>query len=149
MRILILLCTFTFINAQIITGKVIGVMDGDTIKILTTNKDQYKIRLSDIDAPEKRQAYGKKSKWFLSDLIYRQTVTVQYSKRDRYDRIIGRVYLDNMDINKEMVRAGYAWVYRRYSKDTSLILLEDHARAQQLGLWKGNNPIYPSDFRRR
>lgn len=148
MKILIFLCVTVVLNAQILQGKVIGVMDGDTIKILTSNKKQYKIRLSNIDAPEKRQAYGNKSKWFLSDLIYRKNVTVQYSKRDRYGRVIGRVYLGNMDINKEMVQNGYAWVYRRYSKDTTLIRLEDYARSNQVGLWKDSNPIYPSTFRR-
>ena len=118
------------------------------VPLLICNQ-QYKIRLSDIDAPEKKQPYGKAAKWFLSDLIYKKIVTVQFTKKDRYKRIIGRVYLDNIDINKELVRSGYAWVYRRYSKNAALMHLEENARAKKIGLWKDDNPIYPSDFRHK
>ena len=145
--VLFVLC-FDLLFGQILEGKVIGVMDGDTIKILAAGNKQFKIRLSDIDAPEKKQAFGNRAKWFLSDLIYRKIVTVQFSKKDRYKRIIGRVYLDDIDVNKELVRQGYAWVYRKYSKDRTLLRLEEYARSNRLGLWRDFDAVEPYIFRK-
>jgi len=143
---------FVFVSVllfgQMLQGKVVGVMDGDTIKILAAGNKQFKIRLSDIDAPEKKQAFGNKAKWFLSDLVYRKNVTVQFSKKDRYKRIIGRVYVGNMDVNKELVEQGYAWVYRKYSKDSTLLRLENYARSNRLGLWRNYDAVEPSVFRK-
>ena len=98
-------------------GKVVKVSDGDTITILTSDKTQYKIRLNDIDAPEKKQAFGNKSKDNLAKYIAGKTVKVEYKSTDKYKRILGTIYYNNIDINLQQVKDGYAWVYKKYSKN--------------------------------
>ena len=120
--------------AAAITGKVIGIADGDTVTILTDNK-QTKIRLAEIDTPEKNQPYGKKAKKALSDFIFGKTVRIEVDTIDRYGRTVGKIFLDNLNINREMVRGGHAWVYRRYTKDDILLKLEEYAKQNMLGLW--------------
>lgn len=90
-------------------GKVIAVIDGDTIKILTSDKKQVKIRLAQIDAPEKSQDYGNKSKQSLSDMVFGKQVKVVQEDTDKYGRAAGRVYLNNLDVNAEQVKRGYTW----------------------------------------
>lgn len=126
---------FSVSYAETIIGKVVGVSDGDTITILDSEKKQTKIRLNEIDTPESGQPYGNKSKQELSDLIYGKTVKVITNKKDRYGRTLGRVYLDELDVNSELIKRGAAWVYRQYSKDKSLLLLESEAQSKKLGLW--------------
>lgn len=145
---LILITSIFSGTPEIISGKVVGVIDGDTIKVITLQKDLFKIRLAEIDAPEKKQAYGKKAKWYLSDLIYGKFVTVRITTKDHYGRYIGTVYLGNENINFKMVQNGYAWVYKRYMKTSSLIGWENVARANKLGLWKDNYAIAPWEFRK-
>lgn len=116
-------------------GKVVGISDGDTITILDSDKKMRKIRLDEIDAPESSQPYGNKSKKELSDLIYGKTVSVLTYSEDKYGRAIGKVFLNNLNVNSELIRLGAAWVYRKYSKDESLIKLELEAKSRQLGLW--------------
>jgi endonuclease YncB( thermonuclease family) len=99
-------------------GKVVKIADGDTITVLL-DKTQHKIRLEGIDAPEKGQAYGTKARQALADKVFGETVRVDWKKRDRYGRIIGRVYLGNRDIALEMVKDGFAWHYKRYSKEAA------------------------------
>ncbi len=94
---------------EVLKGKVVGVSDGDTITILDSAKDQHKIRLTGIDAPEKAQAFGQASKKSLSDLIFNKEVEVVWVKHDRYQRIIGKVVLNGEDICLEQVRRGMAW----------------------------------------
>ena len=120
--------------ADTYTGKVIGITDGDTLTVLKDNK-QYKIRLAEIDTPEKDQPYGNKAKQALSDFVFGKSVRIEVETTDRYGRTVGKVYLGDMDINAELVRNGYAWVYRRYAKDKILYDLETEARENQLGLW--------------
>lgn len=126
---------FSFSYAETLVGKVVGVSDGDTITILDSDKKQTKVRLNEIDTPESGQPYGNKAKQELSDLIYGKTVTVITNSKDRYGRTLGRVYLDDLDINSELIKRGSAWVYRQYSKDEKLLLLENEAKSQKLGLW--------------
>ena len=116
------------------TGKVIGVTDGDTIKILV-DRTQHKIRLAEIDTPEKGQPYGKKAKQALSRLVFGKTVNVEQKDIDRYGRIVGRVYVDGVDVNAEMIRGGHAWVYRKYATDQTLYAIEDDAKRDRRGLW--------------
>ena len=97
-----------------VTGKVIRVADGDTITILDPSNTQLKIRLNKIDAPEKSQAFGQRSKQHLSDIVFGRSVTVTWDETDRYGRILGTVWLDGRDINLQMVRDGFAWHYKRY-----------------------------------
>ncbi|MBN2769039.1 MAG: thermonuclease family protein [Campylobacterales bacterium] len=147
----IIFCGVQFVyglSSTQITGKVVGVMDGDTIKVLTIHKDLYKIRLANIDAPEKRQSYGQKSKWYLSDLIYGKFVLVRISKKDRYGRYIGTVYLNRENINLKMVEHGYAWAYRKYLNDRSFITYENYAKNNHLGLWADQDPLPPEEFRK-
>jgi len=128
------------------TGKVVAVADGDTITVLR-DKEQVKVRLAEIDAPEKAQPFGNKSKQALSALVYGKAVLVVEQGHDRYKRTIGRVYQDDVDVNAEQVKQGMAWVYRKYSKDVSLLPLENEAKAQRLGLWVDSEPVPPWEWR--
>ena len=133
----IFLCFFVLTStsfAENLTGKVISIADGDTVTIVNNNQ-QTKIRLAEIDTPEKRQPYGKKAKKALSDFIFNKEVEVEVATIDRYGRTVGKIFLDNLNINKEMVKAGHAWVYVKYAKDKTLFALEKNAKENQLGLW--------------
>ena len=140
---------YTQSYADILTGKVVSVTDGDTIKVLTKNKTLYKIRLNGIDAPERSQAFGKKSKANLSQLVATRIVDVQYKKTDMYGRILGTVFVDNNDINLRQIEDGYAWVYRRYCKRADYYKAEESARNRKLGLWYDKYPIPPWEYRKR
>lgn len=129
------------------TGEVVGVADGDTITVLRDN-EQVKVRLAEIDAPEKAQPFGNKSKQALSALVHGKAVLVVEQGNDRYKRTIGRVYQGDVDVNAEQIKRGMAWVYRKYSKDVSLLPLEDEAKAQRLGLWGDGEPVPPWEWRK-
>lgn len=131
----VLLGLATSARAENFAGQVIAVSDGDTIRVLTADKTEVKIRLTDIDAPEKDQPYGEKSKQALSKAVFKKIVAIESAGKDRYGRTLGRVMIGSREINAEMVATGNAWVYRKYSKDPQLINLEDVARSKKLGLW--------------
>ena len=125
----------TTLRAQTLTGKVIGIADGDTFTLLTAQKEQKKIRLAEIDCPESGQPYGKKAKEILSQLIFSKEVRVVQTDLDHYGRIVARIYQGTTDINAEMIRQGAAWVYREYARDQTLYTLEEDAKAAKAGLW--------------
>lgn len=129
-----------------ISGKVVSIHDGDTITILQ-DKQQIKVRLFGIDAPELKQPYGKKSKQFLANLIAGEVVEVDENGKDRYKRTIGTIYLNGTDINAQMVANGYAWAYRKFSKKYAP--QESQAKKQRLGLWQGKESIPPWEWRKR
>ena len=129
------------------TGRIVSVLDGDTIEVLH-NTHPERIRLSGIDCPEKRQAYGKKAKQFTSALAYGKEVTVQVLRKDRHGRTVGDVVLtDGTNVSRELIKAGLAWWYRQYSKDASLGVLEEDARQAKRGLWADPNPVPPWEVR--
>ncbi len=129
------------------TGRVVGVADGDTITVLHNGKGE-RIRLHGIDCPEKRQAFGKRAKQLTSNLVFGKTVTVQPVDRDRYGRTVGVVLLpDGRSLNHELVRAGLAWMYRRYTNDQSLSDLEEEARVARRGLWDDPHAVPPWEWR--
>jgi len=135
-------------GAESFSGKVVGVSDGDTISVMCDG-EAVKVRLSGIDCPEKKQAYGERAKQFTSDLAFGKTVTVSYSKKDRYGRVLGVVELPGGRVlNEELLRAGYAWHYTRYSKDRTLAELEEEARKARRGLWRDPDPVPPWEFRK-
>lgn len=129
-----------------LSGKVVSIHDGDTITVLQ-GKQQVKIRLYGIDAPELKQPYGKKSKQFLANLIAGEVVEVEENGKDRYKRTIGTVYLGGADINAQMVANGYAWAYRKFSKKYTP--QESQAKKQGLGLWRDKEPAPPWEWRKR
>jgi endonuclease YncB( thermonuclease family) len=117
-------------------GRVVGVHDGDTFTLLQDGNQQTRVRLAEIDAPESKQPYGNKAKQELSSLIFGKTVTVTIQDTDRYGRTVGRVFINSLDVNAEMIRRGAAWVYRKYAKDQTLFPLEAQAKQEKRGLWK-------------
>jgi endonuclease YncB( thermonuclease family) len=121
--------------AQPLVGKVVAVTDGDTIKVLTPKRVLIKVRLVEIDAPEKGQPWGKRSKEALSDLVFSRDVRIVAKGTDRYGRLLGRVYVGSSDVNAELIRQGAAWAYREYLTDRSLLRLESQARSARRGLW--------------
>lgn len=145
--LLIILSSYSF-SFELI-GKVIKVSDGDTVTILTQDKIQHKIRLNDIDAPEKKQSFGNKSKDNLDKYIAGKTVTVQYKLKDKYKRILGTIYYNNKDINLQQVKDGYAWVYKKYSKNPIYYGAEKVARENKKGLWIDKNTVAPWEFRKK
>ncbi|WP_458098151.1 thermonuclease family protein [Roseomonas sp. WA12] len=118
-----------------LTGRVVGLSDGDTITVLTAERRQVRIRLGEIDTPESRQPYGARAQQALSELVFGKDVRVVVQDTDRYGRIVGRVYAGTVDANAEMVRQGAAWVYRQYSRDAALLQLEAEAKTARRGLW--------------
>jgi endonuclease YncB( thermonuclease family) len=132
------------------TVKVIGVSDGDTFTGLTADNRQVRCRIYGIDAPEKNQDFGNRSKQTLSDFIFNREVTIKIRDKDRYQRAIVWVCTpDGKDVSAEMLKSGMAWHYKQYSKDRDYAELENEARQRKTGLWAGNNPIAPWEFRRK
>lgn len=135
------------VGAETLEGRVVGVHDGDTVTLLTTEKRQFKIRLAQIDAPESRQAFGQRSKQSLSDLVFNKTIRVEKETTDKYGRLVGTLYVDGLDVNREQVHRGMAWAYRQYLHDPSLIEVEAEARKARTGLWADANPMPPWEYR--
>jgi len=148
------LCLFSVgIQAESITGRVVGVSDGDTITLLGEDNTQYKVRLAGIDAPEKKQAFGNASKKSLSDLVFSKQVVANWSKKDRYGRLIAKVVFNNSDINLMQIQRGMAWFYSKYKyeliQEDRIEYLQAHenARNKKVGLWADSLPEAPWDFR--
>lgn len=131
-------------------GKVIKIVDGDTLDILNAVNETFRIRLEGIDTPEKGQPYGKNADELLGQLTFGQTVEVKEVGTDRYGRILGRVFVDGVDVNHALVTAGLAWHYVKYSDDESLAEAELEARAAKIGIWSEDapKPIAPWDWRK-
>lgn len=155
--------------ADTLVGRVVKIADGDTITLLTESKSEQRVRLAGIDAPESHQAFGSKSKSNLSAMVFDQYVTVEYSKHDRYNRIVGKVLAAapgsscqfnekcsrTVDVNLEQVKSGMAWWYRHYADEqpaedrSRYEAAEFQAKAMRNGLWSDTNPVPPWDFRRK
>ena len=152
--IFILFLTFN-LNAATLQGKVVNVADGDTLTVLDDKKTQHKIRLQGIDAPEKSQPFGQKSKQSLSQLVHSKMVTVEFEKKDKYGRTVGKVLLNDTDVCLEQIKLGMAWHYKKYASEQPKTDREIYAQAEQLaksqgiGLWRDKNPMPPWDFRQQ
>ena len=151
--ILLLICPF-LVFSQTFTAKVIRVVDGDSVNVISLlEKEELKLRLYGIDAPEWKQAYGKESKDALKGFLEPNTeITVKVLDKDRYGRLICELHLDNKDIsvNEWMVSEGNAWHYVKYApEDINLQHAEKNARNNKLGLWSLETPIPPWEFRKK
>jgi endonuclease YncB( thermonuclease family) len=136
-------------RADTFKGRVVSVTDGDTITVLRDDKVQVKIRLNQIDAPEIGQPFGQAAKKALSRLVFGKDVDIEASGLDKYGRTIGTVILDGEIANYTMVKTGYAWAYRKYLRNQDLLVWEENARNQRLGLWSEPNPIPPWEWRKK
>ena len=140
--------------ASTLEGKVVSVADGDTLTVLDLQKTTHKIRLAGIDAPEKKQPYGHISKERLLKRTIGKQVTVEFSKNDKFGRIVGKITINGADICLEQVKAGLAWHYKAFEKEQSerdrqdYSAAESHARNQKLGLWRDIDPIPPWEWRK-
>lgn len=145
--LLALLVATTAAYAEPITGIVTRITDGDTLTLLTPSKEQLKVRLNQIDAPESSQAFGQKSKEALSHLCVQKNATLTHTNKDRYGRTLADVNCAGVDANREMVRLGMAWVYDQYVRDKSLYTLQDSAKQAKTGLWSDPAAIAPWEYR--
>jgi micrococcal nuclease len=134
--------------AERLTGRVVGVTDGDTIMLLLPGNYQEKVRQYGIDCPEKKQPFGTKAKQFASDMVFDKVVELERIDKDRYGRTIGWVTVNGRSLNRELLSADLAWHYRQYSSDISLARLESAARSRRIGLWSERRPIAPWEWRR-
>ena len=137
-----------------LSGRIVSVADGDTVTLLDANLRQHRIRLSGIDAPEKRQPFGNRSRLHLGALVFGKQVTAHCPKTDRYKRAVCRIEVDGIDANLAQVEAGMAWHYKAYAREQSpadrrrYAKAEDRARETRLGLWADRAPVAPWDFRK-
>ena len=156
-----LILFFISIAQADITGVVVSVTDGDTIKVLDGNSNQHKVRPTGIDAPERGQPFGQASKKYLTALVSGKEVFVESNKNDRYGRVLGKVWVQpsdcpkcgkTLDVNHTQLLAGMAWWYRYYAKQQSpedrgrYESAEDEAKARGWGLWSEARPINPYDW---
>lgn len=146
--------TYSSLAAEL-TGRVTGIADGDTLNIfIECVKFEVPIRLAGIDAPEKGMAFGNVSKQSLSDMAFGKTVTVEWHKKDRYGRLVGKIMVDGLDANLEQVKKGLAWHYKDYQGEQSpadkdaYASAENDARAARSGLWADPDPIAPWTYRK-
>ena len=129
-------------------GRVIAVHDGDTISILVQGR-ALRVRLAGIDAPERGQPFSNASRHALESRVAGRDVVVVERGRDGYGRLLGRVYVQGLDVGAEQVRDGYAWVFRRFERDAQLWALEAEAKAAQRGLWRDPRAVAPWLWRER
>ena len=131
-------------QAKSFTGKVVAIKDGDTFEVLYQGKATV-IILAHIDCPERSQPYGKQAKQFAAAICFGKEVRVVASnQKDRYKRLIAEIYVnDTINVNKELVKAGWAWHFKQYSNDSSYYRLEQMARKNKAGLWQDKNASPP------
>lgn len=128
---------------------VIGISDGDTITVLLFDKSKLKLRLAEVDCPEKGQAFAKNAKQFTSEQVFGKQIVFFKTDKDRYGRDIAKIYYDNGKyLSEQLIKNGLGWWYSSYSKDRNLEVLEMKARSKKIGLWKDKNVISPWDYRR-
>lgn len=156
MRFLFIICILfsTIFQAQLplpfeFKAKVIGISDGDSFKVLYLKNQEIKLRLNHIDAPERGQDFGKKAKELASQLCFGKEVKVVWRKKDRYGRLLAEVFVGNQNINQEMVRQGYAWHFKKYSKSQFYASLENAAKKKKKGLWQQPSPTPPWEWRKK
>lgn len=130
-----------------LAGKVIGISDGDTLKVLTSDRQQVKVRLSQIDAPESTQAFGNRAKQELARICFGKSASLEVEGEDRYGRKLARVRCAGVDAQSHMVQAGMAWVYDRYVTDKSLYQLQQQAQTARKGVWSDPKVVAPWEFR--
>lgn len=141
--------------ADQLVGRVIKVTDGDTVNVVTNDNETHKIRLSGIDAPEKKQAFGNRSKQALAGLIDGKIVNVDYNKLDKYQRVVGKIIFNGLDVNLRQIKLGLAWHYKKYEKEQDVEDRSIYADAEYLaqrdkvGLWSDANPLAPWDYRKQ
>jgi micrococcal nuclease len=145
----ILLLLAAPLGAEGFRGRVVGISDGDTISVMHEGRAE-RVRLHGIDAPEKGQPFTNRAKQYVSDLVFGKDVKVEVHGQDRYGRTIGDVFLpDGRNLNHEIVKAGFAWWFRRYAPHNRVLeKLESEAREAKRGLWVDANPVPPWEFRR-
>ena len=137
----------------VVRGRVVGITDGDTIKVLVAEKQLLRIRLAFCDAPEKKQAFGTRAKQAMSEMVFGKDIELRQHAIDRYGRTVAQVFVDGKDVGLEMLRQGFAWVYNRYITEASTEVQEtyrkaqEEAKAEQRGLWSDPNSIPPWIFR--
>lgn len=148
-RYLLFFLTVFLFQQEIFQAKVIGITDGDTIIVLTKDKKQVKIRLEGIDCPEMKQDFGTKAKQATSDLCFGKQVSIHKSGVDRYGRTLAYVYVGDTCINKELLKLGMAWHFKKYNGDQKLAQLEILAREKKVGLWSQQDPIAPWEWRKK
>lgn len=141
--------TLVSFSQNTLTGKVVSITDGDTFTLLDENNQQIKIRLAEIDCPENSQPFGKAAKKYLGSLIFSKTVRVEFSEKDRYGRVIGKVFYGQLYISEEMIKAGYAWHFKKYSNSIKLANLETEARINKKGLWIDPGAVAPWEWRKK
>jgi len=153
--IVLLLCWLSFTaTAEMLSGRVVAVSDGDTLTLLDLTHQQHKIRLAGIDAPEKAQDFGQKSKSSLSAMVFGQNATADCRKQDRYQREVCVVSVGRNDVGLEQVRLGMAWWYQQYAKEQTPQERVDYEQAEfmakihRTGLWNSKNPTPPWEWRR-
>ena len=129
------------------TGKCVGVHDEDSVTVMKAGRAE-KIRLEGIDCPELGQDFGTRAKRFTSSLVFGKEVQVKEYSPDRYGRMVARVSVGGQDVSLEIIKAGLAWHYKRYSSDPTLAGAEERARKAKEGLWSMPNPVPPCDYRR-
>jgi micrococcal nuclease len=144
----IVLFLFSYLISHAQSYKVIGIIDGDTYDILVENRP-VRVRMYAIDAPERGMPYNKVAKKYLSDLIFGKMVTVEQTDTDKNGRIVAKTYLpDGREASTEMLKAGYAWHFKKYDNNPTLAQIEINARKNRLGLWADNQPIAPWEVRK-
>ena len=134
--------------ADTLSGKVVGVADGDTFTLLLADNTTKKIRLHGVDAPERKQPFGTVSRQQLSKLVFQKQVSVQQTDIDRYGRVVGIARVDGLVVNEEMLRSGLAWHYTEYDDNPRWAQLEREARQRGVGLWSERSPVAPWQWRR-
>ncbi len=151
--LVVLFITQTY--ADVFYGRVVGVADGDTVTVLDELHKQHKIRLMGIDAPEEKMPYGNRSNQSLSDLVFDRQVQVEYNKKDRYVRTVGKIIVGGVDANLAQVKAGMALHYKNYQREQSFedgsayAQAEEEARVSRRGLWSDADPLPPWEWRKQ
>ena len=144
------LCLFTLLPAygeEVLRGNVINIVDGDTLDV-QVGPGKHRIRLAEIDSPERNQPWGDEAKQGLASKVLKQEVRIVVIDIDRYGRRVGTIFLGQTDINRLMVSEGHAWVYRQYLQDKRLIEIETMAREAGVGLWSQSDAVPPWDWRK-